>query len=180
MTPPLRLVPDRTQAALKRWWRRWHTSVQRTLFIGLTLLLLYAAWPLAMLWRLDQALSRDDMDTVAALVDLDAVRDEIQRRLNKDRESSIGVLSDAFIAWLESGMKQQGTDVLSSLVTLDWVRDRLLTEASHGKGLLSALDGVSFSGPRDFRVRIGSQAASPVTLQLHLDGRGWRVSMLYY
>lgn len=176
----LRRSRSQALATLRRWWRRWHQPVQRLLIPCLVLLALYGAWPYAVLWKLNRAVVQDDSAALAALVDLDAVRDEIARRLNKDRPSAIETLSDSFIEWLESGMRQRGAKVLQALVTLDWVHGRLQAKTLPGKGFLPALTYGFFAGPRDFHARIGSRESGPIMVRLHLDGKGWRVTMLYY
>lgn len=154
----------------------------RLLILALPLLLLlcYLAWPYATLWRLDRALRGNDRATLARLVDLDAVRAEIARKLNKDLKSSLGPPSDAFIAWLEQGIRRNGTAALERRIDLDWVRERLLSRSPPGQGLRPALTRAFFDDPLRFSVRLGPAEGSPVMVRLALDGRGWRVTALYH
>ncbi|MBK1721211.1 DUF2939 domain-containing protein [Thiocystis violacea] len=173
-------VRDHEMALVGRAWRRTRTPVLRASVVLLVTLLLYGVWPYATLWQLHLAVMHEDQAALAVLVDLDAVREEIARRLNKERESLIGELSDPFIEWLETGLRQSGPGVLQSQVTLDWVRDQLIAATAPGFGFLSALSYCFFDSVRGFVVRMDRGDGTPVTLRLHLDGRGWRVSAVYY
>lgn len=170
---------DRGGELIGRFWLRARTGVLRFSAVLLTLLLLYGAWPYVTLWNLHLAVMHDDQAALGRLVDLDAVRAQIARRLNKEHESRIEELSDAFIIWLESGIRQHGTDVLQSLVTLDWVQDQLVAAYS-GLGLMSALSYGFFDSPAGFLVRMERGDGTLVTLRLELRGMTWRVATVYY
>lgn len=146
----------------------------------IVLLLLYGLSPFVTLWSLNRALIRDDQAALATLVDLDAIRDEIGRRLNKDRDSAIDALSDPFIHWLEAGIRQHGARALDTLVTFDWVRAQMRPQLTVGQDLRAMLSRGFFVGPRDFRLHLGLPDAPPVMARLHLGASGWRLNMLYY
>ena len=164
------------QAQVHRAWQR----MRRPLAALMVLVLLYGLWPYVALWQLHLAVMQDNRAALAELVDLGAVKGEIARRLNKDRDSLIGELSDPFIAWLESGIRQHGPDALESLVTLDWVRDQLIAAATPGLELLSALSYAFFDSLTGFRVRTERGDGTPLILHLELDRGGWRVTAVYY
>jgi hypothetical protein len=146
----------------------------------LVLGIVYAAWPYVTLWRLDRALVRDDRGTLGALVDLAAVRGEIARKLNKEETSTLGPPSDAFIEWLEQGIRRNGTAALEHWVDLDWVRERLLSHASPQQGMVPALTRAFFDDPLHFSARVGRAGRTPVFLRLTFDGLGWRVTSVYF
>lgn len=145
-------------------------------------LLLFLAWPYYTLWRLDQAVRDGDRAALAELVDLDAVRGEIKKKLNKEADSSIGDLSDPFIRWLEDGIQTLGSDALDRLVTLPWVRERLLGSSidEGSEGFPGRITYAFFDAPGGFVVRIGAAEDTPVHLRLTLRGLEWRVTALYY
>ncbi|WP_157174490.1 DUF2939 domain-containing protein [Thiocystis violascens] len=178
--PTITRARHRTWVAMHRWWRRARRPARRLLLLGLALVMLYGLWPYATLWSLNRALAQDDETTLERLVDLDAIRDELARRLNKERPSAIDGLSDDFIEWLESGIRYHGVHALERIVTLDWVRAQLTARALPGEDFPPLLVTGFFESPRNFRARIGHRNAEPVILRLHLDRRGWRVSTLYY
>jgi hypothetical protein len=146
------------------------------------LLLLYLAWPFATLWRVDQAVRGGDMEALAALVDLESVRAEIKKKLNKDANSTVGKLSDSFIRWLQDGIGVMGSQAVDRLVTLPWVRERLLAHGagSSEEGFLGQVTYAFFDAADGFMVRIGSNSEDPVQLRLSLSGLNWRVSAVYY
>ncbi len=174
----MRLTLDGQRALRRRRAGTWR-SVRLILLPTVAVLLLYLAWPYFTLWQLDQALVSGDAAALDRLVDLAAVRDEIKRKLNKDSTSAIGDLSDPFIRWLEAGIQTAGSGAVDQLVTLDWVRDQLLTDVA-GKGLLARLSFAFFDAPNGFRLTIDGSGGNPVHARLTLGKAAWRVSALYY
>ena len=168
---------------LDAWGQRWH-RVRRPLGLGLAatlaLLLLYGVSPYATLWRLNQAVTRDDASALARLVDLDAVRAEIRQRLDKDHVSAIGPVSDAFVEWMDAGIRRHGADAPEALVTLDWVRDQLESVRSLGSWPWPGQVSGFFAGWRAFETRIERPRGSPLRLGLRLGRAGWRVAVLYH
>jgi hypothetical protein len=142
----------------------------------------YLAWPYTTLWGLDRAVRSSDADAFADLVDLEAVRGEIKKKLNKDSDSAIGDLSDAFIQWLEEGIALTGSDAVDRLVTLAWVRGRLLRHSGDdsGDGFLGQVTYAFFDAPDGFVARVGPAAGDPIHLRLTLSRLRWRVSAVYY
>ena len=146
----------------------------------LLLVLAYLLWPYLILWRLDRALISNDQAALAQLVDLDAVREAIHRQLNKESNGTIGPFSDEFIAWLELGIRRDGTAALEDRVNLDWVRERMLAQSPPGAGLAPALSRAFFDDPRQFSLRLGGDGQDPVHVRLGFTGLRWRVQALYY
>ena len=62
---------------------------------------LYLVSPYITLWRLNLTSVHGPTSALSTLVDIETVRDQIQRRLNKDRTSVIGEVSDVFIDWIQ-------------------------------------------------------------------------------
>jgi len=150
------------------------------LLVVLALLICYLVWPYVTLWRLDRALVRNDQIVLAHLMDLEAIRDELRRRLNKDIDSTIAPPSDAFIVWLEEAIRRDGTAALETQVDLAWVRGRMLAYSPPGAGLRPALARAFFDGPGQFSLRLNTDCGEPVVVRLGLTGSGWRVQALYY
>jgi len=152
------------------------------LLVAVALLLMFLSWPYFTLWRLDQAVRDRDAAALAELVDLDAVRGEIKKKLNKDADSTIGDLSDPFIRWLQEGIQTLGGDALDRLVTLPWVRARLLDRSAGDvdEGFLGQVTYAFFDAPDAFVARIGEATDNPVRVRLTLRGPDWRVTALYY
>ncbi len=157
----------------------WRQRALHLLILPLILMLGYAASPYIALWRLNQALIHNDERRLESLVDLDAIRLEIGRALNKDQASAIGQVSDSFIVWLEQGLRRHGTAVLDELVTLDWVRAQLTLETSPSAGFFPAMTWAFFDGPASVLVRLGEPHEHPVLFRLSRVGLRWRVTLLY-
>lgn len=166
-----------TRGTAKGLWAS--RPVLRRSIIPIALLLLYLASPYVTLWRLSGALVADDREALAAMVDLEAIRDELRRRLNKEAESRIGPLSDGFIDWLEQGIRRNGVAAIEHQVTLDWVRERLLAHSPPDSGLWPALEYAFFDHPLHVTVRLGDGGGSSVVGGLGLGIRGWRLTSLY-
>jgi Protein of unknown function (DUF2939) len=141
----------------------------------------YLAWPYYGLWSLEQAVVSNDRVELARHVDLDAVREAIKQRLNKNLTSSVGDVSNAFVNWLQDGIRRLGSDAVDRLVTLDWVRQQLLskTPPPGPPGFVSHIGYAFFDGPGSFLVRIGELGEDPVHMQLSITPTGWRVTALY-
>jgi hypothetical protein len=156
-------------------------ALRRVALIVGAALVAYLLWPYATLWRLDAAARSSDPEDLAALVDMAAVRDEIKRKLNKDAQSSIERLSDGFIAWLRTGIQTEGSGAVDRLVTLEWVRARLLAHNRPGEaGFLGRVSRAFFDAPDGLRVGIGPLDADPVWMRMQLHGFAWRVTAVYY
>ena len=147
-------------------------------------LLLFAVllllWPYLSLWRLNALVMDEPPSALARLVDIEAVRDEIRRRLNKESDSRIGEVSDPFIEWIEQGIRRSGDDTLKQGVTLAWLHARLAGHALPGQGFLPAVSYAFFDPPDGFLVRIGAPDDSPTYLRLQPALFGWRVTAAYY
>jgi hypothetical protein len=142
--------------------------------------LAWVAWPYLTLWRLDRALLRGDTATLARLVDLESVRAELRRSLNKNEHETLGPRSDRFADWLAETLRRGGPDALERAVTLDWVRQQMLSESPPGAGLAPALTWAFFRGPFAFVVRLGKPDEDPVLFRMRFTGTGWRMSALAY
>jgi len=183
-------VPTALRKELPR--RRLHAPLGLR-WIGLGLLVslsLYLISPYFSLWRLDQTAVNGPTAALGALVDLDTTREQILRRLNKDQDSAIDEVSDAFIDWIQQNIRGNGEDALRQTVTLAWVRERLLSHSNGTKGFWPALSYAFFDTPTSFRARIGPSLEAaresdwtgppPVNLRLERGWLRWRVTALSY
>jgi hypothetical protein len=165
----MRSIPPagvRWNGTMRRWRARW-------LILPLALVLGYVAWPYLTLWQLDRALAGDDRAALTHLIDLEAIRTDYRRRLNKDSGDVAPPPSDAFITWLEQAIRREGTVALEVEVTMDWLRGLLLAPATPGSDARPV--HTHFAGPlRLVRCR-DTPHGMPVCVRLGLTGRGWRV-----
>jgi hypothetical protein len=178
MTPPIARIRGERGLRLRRAPR--HGGLVRW---GLALILaglLYLAWPYLALWDLSRAVADADPAILAAHIDIAAVRGEIRKKLNKDSPSRIGKLSDPFILWLDRGIRSLGIGALDELVTVDWVRERLVVNSTPGQGFLPQVSYAFFDSPAGFEVRLGAPGQAPVRLRMTLQGFQWRITAVYY
>jgi hypothetical protein len=146
-----------------------------------TVLLTYVILPYVQWWRLECAAISNDHDVLSALIDLSAVHGAIKRRLNKNFPEANSKPSDAFVAWIQAGLLRLGNNDIKQLVTIEWVRQQLLSKVKHGD-YMCAFQHVSyafFNKPNEFLVRIGELQHDPVHIRLKLTAKGWRVTMVY-
>lgn len=180
----MRLFKDPDQLLDKSRLKRTRVApvLGLALIVSTALLLVFLASPYIALWRLDQAIRSDDSSSLADLVDLDAVRREIKKKLNKDADSSIGELSNPFIQWLQEGIQVIGGNAVDRLVTLSWVRARLLDHTAGGgvEGFVGQITYAFFDGPEGFAVRIGPATDTPIHVILKRSNLDWRISAVYY
>lgn len=162
--------------------RRTVRVLGSSILVVVALLTVFLTWPYVTVWRLDQAVRNDDTAALSELVDLEAVRGEIKKKLNKDADSTIGDPSNSFIRWLQDGIQTLGGAALDQLVTLSWVRERLQggRVGDDSEGFLGVVTYAFFDAPDGFVVRIGSAMDAPVHVRLALRGWHWRVTAVYY
>lgn len=171
--------------------RPWLPARVRWVALGVLIIAsLYLISPWISLWRLDRTTVNGPTSALGRLVDLEAVRAQILSRLDKDRPSAIGEVSDAFIDWVQTTIRREGLQALPQEITLSWVRERLLTQAEGRRGFWPAIRYAFYDGPTSFRVRIGPPAPStedapttpapPVQLRLERGWLEWRVTAISY
>ncbi|MCU7842343.1 MAG: DUF2939 domain-containing protein [Candidatus Thiodiazotropha sp. (ex Monitilora ramsayi)] len=150
-----------------------------------SLLLILAAafliWPYTAIYRLDKALEKHHPQALDEMVDIESVRNQIKRKLNKNLESSIGEVSNSFIDWLQDGIQQLGADAIDKMVNTNWVATQL---RSHNRnpndgGFLDQLTYAFFDGPDRMLLRIGELDDKPVHAHLKLQGTQWRITAVY-
>ncbi|MCU7795600.1 MAG: DUF2939 domain-containing protein [Candidatus Thiodiazotropha sp. (ex Semelilucina semeliformis)] len=148
------------------------------------LLILVAAfliWPYTAVYRLDKALEKHHRQALDEMVDIQSVRDQIKRKLNKNLESSIGDVSNSFIDWLQGGIQQLGANAIDEMVNTNWVASQL---RSHNRnpndgGFVDQLTYAFFDGPDRMLLRIGELDENPVHAHLKLQGTQWRITAVY-
>ncbi len=141
----------------------------------------FVAWPYYHVWLLDQAVVLNDRDKLCGLVEIKSVREQIKRRLNKEVDSTVGEVSNTFVDWLQDGIQRMGIGALDRLVTLEWVREQLLSKTGpqDPPGFLDQISYAFFDGPAGFVVRIGESGEDPVHFRLSLYAGAWRLTALY-
>ncbi|MET0067249.1 MAG: DUF2939 domain-containing protein [Candidatus Thiodiazotropha sp.] len=152
-------------------------------FIALLVLiaLAFLAWPYTAIYRLDQALQQNDQATLEAMIDVQSVRDQIKRKLNKNVQSNIGSVSSGFVDWLQDGIRRLGSDAIDEMVDTAWVVNELRAHNPDPRqgGIMGQLSYAFFDGPDRLLLRIGEWEDNPVHAHLTLEGTRWRVTAVY-
>jgi hypothetical protein len=154
----------------------------KALLLSLTLLLgAFLAWPYTAVYRLEQALVEDDHQVLQQMIDVEAVREQIKRKLNKNVESNIGDVSNGFIDWLQNGIQRLGSNAVDEMVDLNWIIRQLRAHNSRFDrgGVYDKLTYAFFDGPDRLLLRIGELDESPVHAHLSLQGTSWRITAVY-
>jgi hypothetical protein len=142
---------------------------------------IFLAWPYTVIYRLDQALLNDDQEKLNEMIDIDAVREQIKRKLNKNVQSNIGDVSNGFIDWLQNGIQRLGANAVDEMVDLNWVVRQLRAHNRRNNqgGLFDRLTYAFFDGPDRMLLRIGELGENPVHVHLTLQGTSWRITAVY-
>jgi hypothetical protein len=148
------------------------------------LLILVAAfliWPYTAVYRIDRALEQHHRQALDDMIDIQSVREQIKRKLNKNLESTIGNVSNSFIDWLQGGIQHLGADAVDQMVNTDWVIDQLRSHNPdpHQGGFMDRLSYAFFDGPDRLLLRIGGLDENPVHAHLKLEGTQWRITAIY-
>jgi hypothetical protein len=144
-------------------------------------ILAFLIWPYTAVYRLDRAMTLHHRQTLAEMIDIESVRGQIKRKLNKNLDSSIGNVSNSFIDWLQDGIQRLGADAIDQMVDIDWVAAQLRShnpDPNEG-GFYKQLSYAFFDGPDQLLLRIGELDSSPVHVHLKLQGAQWRITAVY-
>ncbi len=152
------------------------------LFLLVLAVLAYVAWPYYTLWRLDQALTGNDLSGLVKRLDLTAIR----RHFHQLWEQHIAGVAEQFdnpvFRFLRGGVKEVGAAAFDA-IDASWVRERLLTaqviEAAPPRPVLGGFAFACFERPTRFLVRAGALGKNPVHLYLSLQGCQWRVTAVF-
>ena len=155
----------------------------RLLFSLLFILaIVFGVWPYYHLYRLDDALGKNDMTSLQRLVDVDAVRASYEHRLEKGLglPSTAGQPAGALL-WLQQNLQRLGEAALEQTITLEWVRDSLKEAAAAASDkrpayFLAGVDFAFFDSWDSFIVRLGELGAGETHVRLRLQETTWRVT----
>ncbi|MCU7890283.1 MAG: DUF2939 domain-containing protein [Candidatus Thiodiazotropha sp. (ex Ustalcina ferruginea)] len=141
----------------------------------------FLIWPYTIVYRLDQALQQNDQQALTELIDVEAVREQIKRKLNKNVKSSIGDVSNGFIDWLQNGIQRLGGDAVEQMVDISWVVTQLRVHNRNPEqgGFLDRMTYAFYDGPDRLLLRIGDWDNKPVHAHLSLQGTHWRITAVY-
>ncbi|MEM7254391.1 MAG: DUF2939 domain-containing protein [Pseudomonadota bacterium] len=141
------------------------------------------AWPYIYVYRLDRAVASNDIVTLKKLVDVDAIRDDMKQKVDRNLSSRVGRSPGSIIGWIQEGVRQVGVKAIDMAVDLEWVLNTLRTR-HHNEGevdpsFLSDTSFAFFESYDRFLIRIGELGEDPIHVRLRLAGGAWRVTGIY-
>jgi hypothetical protein len=149
-------------------------------------LLAFVAWPYYHVYRIDDALGKDDLEALAELVDLQAIQQEMTQRLDAGLEATTGQPpSGSVMGWLQQNLRQAGEEAVEETITIEWVRDRLRAAVVRASDkpkpyFIRATTFAFFESYDSFIIRLGElgKNASHIRMKLE-DDRFWRITGIY-
>ena len=149
-------------------------------------LLAFVGWPYYHVYRIDDALGKDDLEALAELVDLQAIQQEMTQRLDAGLEATTGKPpAGSVMNWLQQNLHQVGEEAVQQNITIEWVRDRLKAAVVRASDkpkpyFIRATTFAFFESYDSFIIRLGElgKNASHIRMKLE-DDRFWRITGIY-
>ena len=151
-------------------------------YLTLFALIAFGAWPYYEVFRLDEALGKDDLGTLEELIDVSAIRHNYKDRL----ESGLGIQPDprdagSALAWLQQNLRRSGDTALEQVITLEWARDTLRESAARATDkrppyFMAAVTFAFFESYDSFIVRLGELGRGATHVRMELRDKAWRVT----
>jgi hypothetical protein len=154
-------------------------------FIGYLLvfaLIAFGVWPYYYVFRLDNALSKDDTAELATLVDLPAIRANYKSRVAAGTNLILPPADPGTaLGWIRQNLERLGDSALDQAITLDWVRNTLREATVRATTqtppyLLAGIDFAFFESYNRFLIRIGDLGRGATHVRMSLEGTDWRVT----
>ena len=151
-------------------------------YLILFALVAFVAWPYYQIFRLDEALGKDDMRTLENLVDIPAIRRNYKERL----EGGLGLQPDpqdagSALAWLQQNLRRLGDAALEQTITLEWARDTLKEAAARATDrqppyFMAAITFAFFESYNSFLIRLGELGRNATHVRMTLEDNTWKVT----
>ncbi len=151
---------------------RW---IVRLLFLAI---ITYGILPYYSLYRLNHALTTNDVVQLDRYIDLAHVRENYKRGLHIEKGNQQEGMASTMFRGAANSMSAFTVD---QVVTIDWIRIELTGAGQNkaGNSLFDTLDHAFFESPNRFLVRLGELGDNPIMLMLRRDGLVWRLTELY-
>lgn len=151
-------------------------------YLFLFALVAFVGWPYYQIFRLDEALGKNDMGALERLVDVSAIRRNYKERL----ESGVGLQPQTKdvgspLAWLQQNLQRLGDAALEQTITLEWSRDNLKDAAARATQkqppyFMAAITFAFFESYDSFIVRLGDLGKNATHVRMTLEDKTWRVT----
>jgi hypothetical protein len=148
----------------------------------LVALLAYVAWPYYEVYRIDDALGKNDLTALSELADLEAIRGNYKHRLTKSMTRMTGPAdTDSPMGWLQHNLTRLGDSALEQAITVEWLRDTLKQAAIRASTqqtpyFIGSISFAFFESLDSFLIRLGRIDESPTYVRLQLRDKAWRIT----
>ncbi|WP_089723755.1 DUF2939 domain-containing protein [Candidatus Thiosymbion oneisti] len=143
----------------------------------------FIVWPYYHVYRLDNALGKNDMRTLEQLLDIPAIRRNYKERLK-------GGLSlpqprpqgaDSPLAWLQQNLRRLGDAALEQAITLPWARDTLKEATAQATDerppyFMAAITFAFFESYDRFLIRLGELGKNATHIRMTLQDKTWQIT----
>jgi hypothetical protein len=151
-------------------------------YLALLAIIAFVAWPYYEVFRLDEALGKDDMQLLEELVDVPAIRRNYKERL----QGGLGLQPNpqdlgSALAWLQQNLRRLGDAALEQAITLEWARDALKEAAARATDrqppyFMAAVTFAFFESYDSFIIRLGELGRNATHVRMRLRDKRWRVT----
>jgi len=152
-------------------------------YLLLFALIAFIAWPYYQVYRLDNALGRDDMQNLEQLLDIPAIRRNYKERLQGGLSlpRPLPRDTDKSLAWLQQGLRNLGDTALEQAITLPWARDTLKQAAAQATDrrppyFMAAITFAFFESYDRFLIRLGDLGKNATHVRMTLQDKTWRIT----
>jgi hypothetical protein len=153
-------------------------------YLFLILIIVYGAWPYYHVYRLDDALGRNDTAALTGLVDVSAIRANYRERL--DRGLGLQTLAQpedtgGALVWLQQNLQRLGDAALEQTITMEWVSNTLRAAAARASDeqppyFIAGIDFAFFESYDRFLIRLGELGENETHVRMRLEGTTWWVT----
>lgn len=150
-------------------------------YLFLIALVAFGAWPYYQVFRLDEALGKNDMNALAELIDVEAVRRNYQGRI--EGGLGLGQPQDpaSALGWLQQNLQRLGEAAIADTITLEWIRDGLREAAAGATDkqppyFMAGIELAVFESTDRFLIRLGELGQGETHVRMTREGLRWRVT----
>ena len=154
-------------------------------FIGYLVLfaiIVYGIYPYYFVYRIDDAMGKDNTEELKPLVDLAAIRANYKRRVESSMRGTFDLTGvNPMVDWLRQNLERLGDSALDQAITADWVRDSLRDATRQATNqsppyLLAGITFAFFESYDTFLVRVGELGMGATHFRMTFNGKEWRIT----
>jgi len=142
------------------------------------IVLTFVAYPYVRVYQIENTLVDNNMETLAAYVDLDEIRQSHKQQISKEADRTANMVGENVVSdLLRKGVSVLGNAAVDEVVDVAWVSEQLL-EKSQGS-MTKSLSFAFFESPTRFNVRLRELDDNPSFVELTLQDWNWRITAIY-